>query len=138
MASTLYTKGLENFLKGNINWGSATIKCLIADAAEYTPNTATDDALNDVPATARVSTITLTSGKTSTDGVADASDVTMSTVTGDPCEYLVLFLNGTAESNSYLIALWTASDTTGLPVTPNGGNIQIAWDSGANKIFKLG
>ena len=26
---------------------------------------------------------------------------------------------------------------TGLPVTPNTGDIGIAWDSGANKIFKL-
>lgn len=26
---------------------------------------------------------------------------------------------------------------SGLPVTPNGGNISIAFDSGANKIFKL-
>lgn len=26
---------------------------------------------------------------------------------------------------------------SGLPVTPNGGNISIAWDNGANKIFKL-
>lgn len=26
---------------------------------------------------------------------------------------------------------------SGLPVTPNGGNIIIAWDNGANKIFKL-
>lgn len=25
----------------------------------------------------------------------------------------------------------------GLPVTPNGGNISIAWDNGANKIFAL-
>jgi hypothetical protein len=26
---------------------------------------------------------------------------------------------------------------TNLPVTPNGGNINIAWDTGTNKIFKL-
>lgn len=26
---------------------------------------------------------------------------------------------------------------SGLPVTPNGGNINITWDNGANKIFKL-
>ncbi len=26
---------------------------------------------------------------------------------------------------------------TGMPVTPNGGDITIAWDNGANKIFKL-
>lgn len=26
---------------------------------------------------------------------------------------------------------------SGLPVTPNGGNIVVAWDNGVNKIFKL-
>jgi len=26
---------------------------------------------------------------------------------------------------------------TNLPVTPNGGDIIVAWDNGANKIFKL-
>lgn len=26
---------------------------------------------------------------------------------------------------------------SGLPITPNGGNINVAWDNGANKIFKL-
>lgn len=26
---------------------------------------------------------------------------------------------------------------SGLPVTPNGGNITVTWDTGANKIFKL-
>lgn len=26
---------------------------------------------------------------------------------------------------------------SGLPVTPNGGNISVAWDNGANRIFKL-
>ena len=137
MASAMYTKGLENFLKGNIDWGTDTFKAVIADGAEYTLNPATDDALADIVATARVSTITLTSGKTSTDGIADASDVTMSTVTGDPCEYLVLYKDGT-DAVAWLLAHWTTGDTTGLPVTPNGGNIQIAWSDGANKIFKLG
>lgn len=27
--------------------------------------------------------------------------------------------------------------SSGLPVTPNGGSITVAWDNGANKIFKL-
>jgi hypothetical protein len=26
---------------------------------------------------------------------------------------------------------------TGLPLTPNGGDVTIQWDNGANKIFKL-
>jgi hypothetical protein len=39
------------------------------------------------------------------------------------------------ESSSRLIC---DSDTaTGLPVTPNRGDITVQWDNGANKIFKL-
>jgi hypothetical protein len=26
---------------------------------------------------------------------------------------------------------------TGLPVTPNGGNIAVTWDNGANRIARL-
>ena len=37
-----------------------------------------------------------------------------------------------------LLALYnTAPDTVGLPVTPNGGNISVAWDNGANKIWRM-
>jgi hypothetical protein len=39
------------------------------------------------------------------------------------------------ESTSLLI--FYIDTATGLPCTPNGGNITVAWDSGANKIFKL-
>ena len=38
-------------------------------------------------------------------------------------------------STSQLVAY--IDTATGLPVTPNGGNIQIVWDTGANKIFAL-
>lgn len=34
-------------------------------------------------------------------------------------------------------ALGTASPASGLPVTPNSGNISITYDNGANRIFKL-
>lgn len=37
-------------------------------------------------------------------------------------------------ANSRALAPATGS---GLPVTPNGGNISVTWDNGANKIFKL-
>lgn len=30
-----------------------------------------------------------------------------------------------------------AATSSGLPVTPNGGNITVTWDNGSNKIFKL-
>lgn len=43
-------------------------------------------------------------------------------------------LAATVASGSRALAPVTAS---GLPVTPNGGNINITWDTGASKIFKL-
>jgi len=39
------------------------------------------------------------------------------------------------ESTSRLIA-WIDTGTN-LPVTPNGGDITVQWDAGANRIFKL-
>jgi len=67
--------------------------------------------------------------------VADAADVILSSVTGDTCEAIVIYKHTGTESTSRLIAY--IDTATGLPVTPNGGDITIQWDSGANKIFKL-
>jgi hypothetical protein len=40
-----------------------------------------------------------------------------------------------AESGNLLIA--RIDTATGLPVTPNGGDITVQWDAGADKIFTL-
>ena len=73
--------------------------------------------------------------KTATAGVADADDVTFSAVSGDPSEALVIYKHNATESLATLIAY--IDSATGLPVTPNGGDITVTWDSGANRIFKL-
>jgi len=135
MANALYDKGREGFLDGSIDWDTDTIKCVLVDSADYTPNLATHDFLDDVPSGGRVGTPQTLTGKTVTNGVADANDVTFPAVTGDPSEYILIWKDTGVESTSRLIALLDTA--TGLPVTPNGGDIGIAWDNGANKIFKL-
>ena len=135
MANALYDKGREAFLNGSINWSSDTIKCVLLDAADYTPNLSTHQYLSDVPGAARVGTPQTLGTKTSTAGVADAADATFPAVTGDPSEYLLIYKDTGVEGTSPLIAL--IDTATGLPVTPNGGDITVAWDNGANKIFKL-
>ena len=135
MANALYAKGREGFLDGSIDWDTNDIRTLLVDAADYTINLATHDNLDDIPSGARVAVSGAMTGKTVTDGVADAADVTFTAVTGDQCELIVIYKHTGTESTSRLIC---AIDTaTGLPVTPNGGDIVIAWDNGANKIFKL-
>lgn len=94
-----------------------------------------DEHLDDIPSGARVATSGNLGTKTTTLGVADAADVTFSTVTGDQSEALVIYKDSGSASTSPLIAILTTA--TGLPVTPSGGDITVEWDSGANKIFKL-
>lgn len=135
MANALYDKGREAFLNGDIDWLNDDIRVILIDAADYTVDLAADDFLDDVAVAARVATSGSLASKTSTDGVADAADVTFSLVTGDEAEALVLYKHTGDETTSNLIAY--IDTATGLPVTPNGGDITVQWDNGANKIFKL-
>ena len=135
MANVLYDKGRQGFLDGSIDWDTDDIRAILIDTADYTVNLATDDNLDDIPGAARVAVSAALSGKTVVDGVADAADVTFSAVTGDQCEALVLYKHTGTESTSRLIAY--IDSATGLPVTPNGGDIQILWSAGDDKIFRL-
>jgi hypothetical protein len=56
-------------------------------------------------------------------------------VSGASCESIVVYKDTGSAATSPLVAFFDTA--TGLPVTPNGGDIIITWDSGANKIFKL-
>lgn len=151
---------------------------------------------------------TALSGNSASQGIANASTLTFTSVSGNPCQALVLFKDTGTASTSKLEALISgdfivqcsatanSSSTTiqvvplqygiangtvltfsngasatlssaasagaysisvsstaaqisqgnvalapqvnsGLPVTPNGNNIVVSWDTGANKIFKL-
>lgn len=134
MANALYDKGRNAFLEGKIDWVDDTIKVVLIDSADYSVDLANDEFLNDVPSAARISTATL-SGKTAVDGIADADDATFDNVTGDEAEALVLYKDTGQESTSPLIAY--IDSATGLPVTPSGSDIVIAWNDGTTKIFKL-
>jgi hypothetical protein len=135
MSNALYDKGREGFLDGSIDWDTDNIKAVLVDTADYTVNLATHDNLDDIPGAARVATSGNLASKTVTNGVADAADVALSAVSGDVSEAIVLYKDTGTESTSRLIAY--IDSATGLPVTPNGGDINIVFDSGANKIFKL-
>lgn len=137
MANTLYDKGRQRFLEANINWMTDTIKCILVDTGAYTANFSTHEFLSDIPTSARIGTtsgVTLTS-KTTDGGAADAADITFSSVTGASIEALVLYKDTGTEGTSPLMAY--IDTATGLPITPNGGDIIVTWDNGANRIFKL-
>lgn len=138
MANALYDLARQSFLSQSpsIDWDTDDIKVVLVRG--YAPNLATDQYLSDV--TGGGGTLVATSanlaGKTVAAGVADANDVTFTAVaTGAACNLLVGYKDtGVAGTSPLIFAIDTA---TNLPVTPNGGDITITWDNGANKIFKL-
>lgn len=129
--SALYDSAREGYLAGTYDFDADDVRAVLIDSADYTFSAA-HDFLNDVASGARVGTPVALTGKTTTAGVADANDTTLTSVTGDPCEAIILFNHTGSDATAELVAY-----IDGISVTPNGGNITIVWDSGANRIFKL-
>lgn len=135
MANALYTKARQRFLEGAINWTTDTIKAVLVDTGAYTADLANHEFISSVAGGARIGTIQTLANKTSTNGAADADDLVFPTVAGASVEAIILFKDTGSEATSPLIAyIDTAS---GLPVTPNSGDINVVWDNGTNKIFRL-
>lgn len=140
LANALYDLGREGFLDATIDWDTANTKVALVDSAVYTVNLATHQFMSSV-GTPVAATAAQTS-KTKAAGVADAADDTFSAVTGATSEALVIYqasaVTGGADVANTLQRVIAYIDTaTGLPVTPNGGNITVTWDNAANRIFKL-
>ena len=145
MANALYDLGREGFLAGEIDWDTAVIKCSLVRG--YTPALTTHKFVSDVTGAGGtlVATSAALTSKTIAAGVADAADVTFSAVAaGAAIPYVLVFqasaVTGGADvatSAQRVIALIDSSTGVALPVTPNGGDIVVQWDAGANKIFKL-
>lgn len=132
MASLIYPKGLEAFLNGSINWASDTIKAALVKTA-YTYSSAHD--FYDDVSTNVLGTPQTIGSKTTTSGVADGADVTFTALTGTAVSYILIYKDTGTPSTSPLIAL--IDDYTGLPLTPDGTNVTVAWPNDSNKIFKL-
>lgn len=135
MANTLYDSARQGFLEAQVNWLTDTMKVLLVDSGAYTPNVSTHQFLADIPISSRIAgPVTLTS-KATTGGAADAADVTFTSVSGASIEMIVIYKDTGTEATSPLIAM--IDTATGLPITPNGGDIIVTWDNGVNKIFKV-
>lgn len=137
MANALYDLGRQGFLDGSIDWDTDTIKAVLVQTGggHYVKDLAADQFLSAIASGDRIATSGAFSGRTVAAGVADADDLTFSLVSGAAVGAIVLYKDTGSAATSRLIAY--IDTATGLPVTPNGGDIIVQWDNGANKIFKL-
>lgn len=134
MANALYPKWKEQLLQftTNNNLSAGTVKVALIDTGVYTYSAAHQ--FFSSAATASIGVPQVINSKTFTDGVFDGADVTFSGVTGNSVEALIFYVDTGNNATAPLVA-YIDTSVTGLPVTPNGGNIAIAFN--ASGIFAL-
>lgn len=135
MANTLYDYCRQRFLEAQINWMTDTVKVILVSTSAYTPQTAVHQYLADINVSARIAGPVTLTAKATTGGAADAADCTFTSVSGATINAIVIYKDTGTEATSPLIAY--IDTATGLPITPNGGDIIVTWDNGVNKIFRV-
>lgn len=133
MANVLYDKGREGILDGTIDMTGDVRVCLVKSA--YTFSAAHED-MADIGTDDNGRSAALGS-KTYTSGVFDAADTSLTATSAVACEAIVIFQHTGTDATARLIA-YIDTPTSGLPFTPSASQtVNITWDNGSNKIFKL-
>ena len=133
MTNAIYPKWREAIMQATANSSlGGTVRVALVDTGVYTYSAAHEfySSVSGV-----VGTPETLASKTFTNGTFDAADVTFTAVSGSTVEALVIYVDTGTAGTSRLVA-YLDTGYTGLPVTPNGGNITIQWDAAG--IFTIG
>lgn len=138
MANAIYPLWKQEILKGTSNnllnsaEGATGVYAALVDTGTYTYSAAHQfySSLSGVVGTDQE---ILT--KTQVTGTFDGTDLTYTAVTGATCEAIVLYRKNAGANTTWPLIAYIDTGVTGLPVTPNGGNITITWN--ASGIFTL-
>lgn len=125
MANAKYTSFTQRLLNKEIDMDTDVIKATLIDSADYTFSAAHDEysgGSTDVPTAAKVAESAALTSPTIAAGVFDTADFSWSTVTGDQSEAIILW-DDTITNDAPCVFYDTGM--TGMPVTPNGGNINV-------------
>ena len=132
MPNAIYPKYKEALLQHAANSSlTGTVKVALVDTGVYTYSAAHEFLTS---LTGVVGTAQTVGSKTFTDGVFDGADVTYTAVTGNSAEALVFYIDTGTAATSRLVS-YIDSGFSGLPVTPNGGDITLSFN--ASGIFAL-
>lgn len=133
MASALYDPGREGFLDGSIDWDTNDQRVMLV-LSSYTFSAA-HKFVADLGAVDNGRSVALGT-KTVTGGVADAADTTLTATAATASKAIVVFQHTGSDATARLIAY--IDTATGLPFTPAAGQtVNVVFDNGANRIFKL-
>lgn len=139
MANFLFPAARAGFLSASMGWLAGSVP---GTWVPYVIGSWTVDQtvtfLSDIPAAVWRARGTYLVSKTVASGIADAADTTVAAVgsAGSATAVALILVNETNASNTSLLGAYIDT-ATGLPFLPNGADVPVAWDNGANKIFAL-
>jgi hypothetical protein len=138
MANALYPKWKEALLQNSADsdldgTGSTGVYVALVDTGTYTYSAAHEfySSLSGIVGTDQEIGAT----KSYTNGTFDGGNVTFTAVTGSTVEALVIYRKNAGANTTWRLVAYIDTSVTGLPVTPNGGDITITWN--ASGIFSL-
>jgi hypothetical protein len=138
MTQAIYPLWKQEIMKGtsnnllNSSEGTTGVYCALVDTGTYTYS-ASHQFYSSLSGVVGTDQEILT--KTQTTGTFDGTDLTFTAVTGNSVEALVLYRKNSGANTTWPLIMYKDESVTGLPVTPNGGNITITWN--ASGIFTL-
>jgi Chaperone of endosialidase len=140
MANAWYPLYKQNLLAGTTGYdldNDTTTDgpyCSLVDTGTYTYG-ATHTVYNGSPAagtdveSAKQGTDQRITAPTVANGTFDGGDLTFTSVTGNSIEALVIYRHNSGADTTWPLVLYLDTSVTGLPVTPNGGNITVTWNA---------
>jgi len=133
MSNTLFSKGREGILNREIDM-TADVRVMLVKSIYVFDDTDTFLADLGVVDNGRSAAFT---NKTYASGVFDADNTTLLSLASVPSNAMIIFQHTGGDTTARLIA-YIDSPSAGLPCTPaTAQTINITWDNGVNKIFKL-
>jgi hypothetical protein len=127
LANAVYPKYKNAILQGSANsaltgTGSTGLWAALIDTNDVSYNAAHEfysDISAGVVAEIEVSTVTTTGG------LIDGDNEVFSAVSGDPSEALIYYRKNAGANTTWRLVAFIDTGVTGLPVTPNGGDINL-------------
>jgi hypothetical protein len=136
MSNFVYGKAKQSMLNGQINVTSNSLKVLLVSSS-YVPSVNSDQYVSNINVNHIINRSGVIQNVTNTLGILDADDIVISAHNGSAFKAVVLYQNGTSDSDSRLIAYVDTS--AGLPFT--GVNfslpVTIIWSNDLSKILSL-
>lgn len=138
MANAIYPLWKQEILKGtsnnllNSSEGATGVYAALIDTGTYSYS-ASHQFYSDLSGIVGTPQEILT--KTQVTGTFDGDNLSFPSVTGNSVEALVLYRKNAGANTTWPLIAYIDTGVTGLPVTPNGGDITTTWH--ASGIFTL-